>query len=153
MNERILQTLRELRKYALTKKCEVSIDYQEEGSYLMRFANSAISLNTNEHLIRLSITAQDGRKRAGYNLITNLDRMDEMKQGVDIAAEMVVHAMPLNYDPTMPTFKESFADESGFDPHLAGMSNEDKLTYFNAAVKDFETDDIKLSGDQRGDDP
>ena len=30
--------------------------YHEEDSYLMRFANSAISLNTNEHLIRLEIT-------------------------------------------------------------------------------------------------
>jgi PmbA protein len=146
VKERILQTLRDLRAYALTKGCEVSIDYQEEDSQLMRFANSAISLNTNEHLIRLSITTQDGRKRASYNLITNLDQMDEMKKGVDIAAEMVVHAMPLNYDPLMPTFKESFADESGFDAKLAGMSNEDKLAYFNTAVKGLETEDVKLSG-------
>ncbi len=146
MNERILQTLHDLRQYALTKKCEVSVDYQEEDSYLMRFANSAISLNTNEHLIRLSITAQDGRKRASYNLITNLDQMAEMKKGVDIAAEMVVHAMPLNYDPLMPTFKESFADESGFDAKLAGMSNEDKLAYFNTSVRGLESDDVKLSG-------
>jgi len=146
VNERIIQTLRDLRQYALTKQCEVSIDYQEEDSYLMRFANSAISLNTNEHLIRLSITTQDGRKRASYNLITNLDQMDEMKKGVDIAAEMVVHAMPLTYDPTMPTFKESFTDESGFDSHLAGISNEDKLAYFNTAVSGLEAEDVKLSG-------
>ena len=32
---------------------DVAIFYHEEDSYLMRFANSAISLNTNEHLIRL----------------------------------------------------------------------------------------------------
>jgi PmbA protein len=146
VKERILQTLRDLRAYALTKSCEVSIYYQEEDSQLMRFANSAISLNTNEHLIRLDITAQDGRKRASYSLITNLDQMDEMKKGVDIAAEMVVHAMPLNYDPTMPTFKDSFADESGFDAALAGTSNEDKLAYFNTAVRGLETDDVKLSG-------
>lgn len=146
MKERILQTLRDLRAYALTKKSELSIDYQEEDSYLMRFANSAISLNTNEHLIRLSITAQDGRKRAAYSLITDLGQMDEMKKGVDIAAEMVVHAMPLNYDPTMPVFKEPFADESGFDANLAGMSNEDKLAYFNAAVRGLESEDVKLSG-------
>ena len=146
MKERILQTLRDLRAHALTKSCEVSIYYQEEDSQLMRFANSAISLNTNEHLIRLDITAQEERKRANYGLITNLDQMDAMKKGIDIAAEMVVHAMPLNYNPTMPTFKESFSDESGFDAVLAGTSNEDKLAYFNTAVRGLETDEVKLSG-------
>ena len=54
----------------------------------MRFANSAISLNTNEHLLRLEITAYQGRQRASYELITDLSKLDEMKQGVDIAAEM-----------------------------------------------------------------
>ena len=36
--------------------------YHEEDSHLMRFANSAISLNTNEHLIRLEITVFDGKR-------------------------------------------------------------------------------------------
>ena len=49
MNERIVQTLRDLRAYALTKTgLDVAIYYHEEDSHLMRFANSAISLNTNE---------------------------------------------------------------------------------------------------------
>ncbi len=146
MKERILQTLHDLRTYALGKKCLISIDYHEEDSQLMRFANSAISLNTNEHLINLEFTAQDGRKRATYSLLTNLDQQDEMKKGIDIAAEMVPHAQPLDYDPTMPVYKESFSDESAFDAALAGMTNEAKLAYFNAAVKDLETDEVKLSG-------
>ncbi len=75
MKERILNTLQDLRKYALGKGVEIAIDYHEEDSQLMRFANSAISLNTNEHLIRIDITAQDGRKRASYGLITNLDKL------------------------------------------------------------------------------
>ena len=56
MKEQILQTLSDLRAYALAKGYEVELFYHEEDSYLMRFANSAISLNTNEHLIRLEIT-------------------------------------------------------------------------------------------------
>ncbi len=99
MKERILQTLTDLRDYALGKGYDVALFYHEEDSYLMRFANSAISLNTNEHLIRLDITAYDGRKRASYELITDLDKLDEMKRGIDIAAEMVKHAQPLNYQP------------------------------------------------------
>jgi hypothetical protein len=65
VKERILQTLKELRAYTLEKGYEIAVFYHEEDSYLMRCANSAISLNTNEHLIRLEITAYDGKKRAG----------------------------------------------------------------------------------------
>ena len=64
MQEQIIQTLQDLRRYALGKGFEVDLFYHEEDSYLMRFANSAISLNTNEHLIRLDITAYSGRQRA-----------------------------------------------------------------------------------------
>jgi predicted Zn-dependent protease len=146
VKERILQTLRELRKYALDKGYEVTLFYHEEDSYLMRFANSSISLNTNEHLIRLDITAYSGRKRASYELITDLGKLDEMKQGIDIAAEMVQHAQPLNYQPTVPVFAESFADESGYDPTLAQISNAERLQVFNTAAAGLETEAVKLSG-------
>ena len=146
MKEKILQTLRDLRAYALEKGVEATFFYHEEDSYLMRFANSAISLNTNEHLIRLEIVAHDGRKRASYEMITDLNKLDEMKQGLDVAAEMIKHAMPLNYQPTVPTYAESCFDETSFDPALSGLSNEERLAYFNEASKDLESDDVKLGG-------
>ena len=62
-----------------TPAYEVAIFYHEEDSYLMRFANSAISLNTNEHLIRVEAIAFDGKKRASYEMITNLDEVETMK--------------------------------------------------------------------------
>jgi predicted Zn-dependent protease len=146
VKERIFQTLNDLRLYALKKGYEATFDYHEEDSYLMRFANSAISLNTNEHLVRLEVTAYSGRKRASYGLITDLNKTDELKQAVDTAAEMVQHAQPLNYDPTIPVYTESFSDETGYDAALATISNEEKLQYFNQAVKGLETEEIKLSG-------
>jgi predicted Zn-dependent protease len=146
VKERILQTLRDLRAYALSINVDATFFYHEEESYLMRFANSAISLNTNEHLIRLEITAYDDRKRASYEMITDLSKLEEMKQGVDFAAEMVKHAQPLNYQPTVPVYPETHIDESVFDAALAGISNEDRLEYFNLAVAGLETDEIKLSG-------
>lgn len=146
MKERIFETLRELRRFALDKGAEATFLYHEEDSYLMRFANSAISLNTNEHLIRLEITAYDGRKRATYEMITDLNQLDEMKKGVEKAIAMVEHAMPLTYQPTIPTYTETFIDENGYDPALAQLSNADKLAYFNAAVAGLETEEIKLSG-------
>jgi hypothetical protein len=83
MKDRILHTLHDLRTYALEKGYTVSIYYHEEDSHLMRFANSAISLNTNEHLISLEITAHDGRRRATSALVTDLEQMDEMKKGIE----------------------------------------------------------------------
>jgi PmbA protein len=146
VKERILETLRMLRNYALDKGYEIAIVYHEEDSYLMRFANSAISLNTNEHLIRLETIAFDGKKRASYELITDLAKIDEMKASIDTAAEMVKHAMPLTYQPTIPVFSESFVDESGYDPGLGQLSNEARLDYFNQAADGLESRQIKLSG-------
>ncbi len=146
MKDRILQTLANLRKYAIEKGYVVSLFYHEENSALMRFANSAISLNTSEHLVRLSITAYSGRKQASYDLITDLAKLDEIKKGIDTAAEMVQHAMPLTYDPTIPAYAETFVDESNFDAGLAGMSNEEKLAFYNQSVQGLETEELKLSG-------
>lgn len=146
MKDRILHTLRDLRDYALSRGYEVSLQYHEEDSTLMRFANSAISLNTNEHLIRLGITAYSGTRRASYELITDLGKLDEMQKGIDTAAEMARHAQPLTYQPTIPLYGESFSDESGLDPDLARMSSAEKLAFFNEAVAGLEVDELKLSG-------
>lgn len=146
MTEKILQTLGELCDYSLSKGYEISLYYHEEDSYLMRFANSAISLNTNEHLIRLEITAYEGNKRTSYAMITDLAKLEDMKKGIDIAVEMVKHAMPLTYQPTVPTYERTFIDVSDFDPDLATISNEEKLAFFNRVVSGLETEEIKLSG-------
>jgi predicted Zn-dependent protease len=69
-----------------------------------------------------------------------------MKKGIDIAAEMVIHSQPLQYEPTVPEFKETFIDETSYDSTLAKISNEDRLSYFNEAVDALETDQIRLSG-------
>lgn len=148
--DRVLETLQNLRKYALEtaspKGLEIGLSYHEEDSNLMRFANSAISLNTNEHLIRLEIVAYSGTKQASYELITDLSQLDEMKKGIDNAAELVEHAQPLNYKPTVPVYEESFSDDSGFDASLAQISNAERLAYFNRVASGLETEDVKLSG-------
>lgn len=146
MKDRILNTLGELRHYALQRGYSVELFYQEENSHLMRFANSAISLNANEHLARLSVTAHAGRKRASYGLIADPARIDDMRQSIDIAAEMVEHAQPLTYEPTVPVYGQPFEDDGGYDQALAEMSNQDRLSYMNSAVQGLETEEIKLSG-------
>lgn len=146
MQEKILSTLRALRTYAISRGLVASFDYHQEESYLMRFANSAISLNTNEKLVRLHITVYQGNKRATYAMITDLNNLDEMKIGVDKAAEMVEYVMPLSYTPSVPELVEDYVDVRGFDADLANMSGEEKLAFFNLATKDLESDHITLSG-------
>lgn len=146
---RILETLHDLRRYALQKArpgMEIGLIYHEEDSALMRFANSAISLNTREHLIRLEITAQQGRQRASYELITDLSQQEAMRAGVDTAIELAQHAQPLTYQPSVPVYAESFHDESAYDPELAQMENADCLAFVNQAAAGLETDEVRLAG-------
>jgi predicted Zn-dependent protease len=148
--DRVLELLRALRRYALQKiqgrKLDISLIYHEEDSYLMRFANSAISLNTNEHLIRLEVIANQGRQRASYELITDLNKLDEMQYGIDTAIELVGHAQPLSYQPTVAEYSQSFSDESAYDPALAQISNAERLAYVNQASAGLESGEVKLSG-------
>ena len=146
MKDRILGMLGELRDYARQQGHTAAFFYHEEDSKLLRFANSAISLNTNEHLIRLTITAYSGYKRASYHLIADPDDRDQMKRGIDAAAEMVEHSQPLTYRPTIPVLDETFVDESAYDAALAQMDSRDRLDYVNSAVQDLETQDLRLSG-------
>ena len=141
-----MRVLAELRAYALEKGHALAVLYHEEDSCLMRCANSAVSLNTSEHLIRLVITAFDGKRRAGFELVTDLGKTEEMRQAIDAAADLARHASPLNYRPTLPLYADSFADESGWDNDLARMDNNERLHYFNQAVAGLESGGLKLSG-------
>lgn len=147
---RIFDTLQSLREFALQqtagKDIAIGLQLHEEDSSLMRFANSAISLNTNEHLIRLTIEAIEGRKRASYELITDLGQMETMKNGIDSVIQLVKHAQPLSYQPTIPVLKETFIDETSYDETLAKISNAERLAYFNQVASGLETDDVRLSG-------
>ncbi len=146
MTTNVIQLLQELRSYALSKGLEAAILYHEEESALMRFANSAISLNTNEHLVRLEITVHDGYKRAAYGMIADPEQIEPIKKGMDTAAEMVQHAQPLSYLPSLPFYQKDVLDMRAYDPNLASLTNEDRLAYFNTLAAGLESDDIKLSG-------
>jgi PmbA protein len=146
MTEKIIFVLNTLRQFAIENGITASFFYHEEDSALMRFANSSISLNTNEHLVRLDITAYEGNQRASYAMITNLDAIEDMQKGVLQAGEIVKHAQPLSYTPTIPVYQETFIEEMAFDPDLAHISNDEKLSYFNQAVASLESDQVKLGG-------
>jgi len=146
MRNQVIDLLQQLRQAALDRGLQALISYHEEDSYLMRFANSAISLNTNEHLISLDFIAFDGRKRSSYSMIVDPSNINGMEQGLDKLAEMLPHAQPLNYDPTFPVYEKDVVDERSYDPALAALTNEERLNYFNTLANGLENADVKLSG-------
>lgn len=146
MKSKVTTLLKTLRAYAIEKGIRLAINYHEEDSYLMRFANSAISLNTNEHLTRLDLAAYDGKRRAVYQMIADPNELESIKKAIDTVGEMVRHATPLSYDPTFPIYKQDVYDERAYCSNLANLSNAERLAYFNTVAGELESDDIKLSG-------
>ncbi|HOE34216.1 MAG TPA: metallopeptidase TldD-related protein [Anaerolineaceae bacterium] len=146
MQHNVIALLKELRAYALQKGLQAAIYYHEEESYLMRFANSAISLNTNEHLVRFQISVFEGNKRADYLTIADPAQIEPIKRGIDTAAEMAGLAEPLSYTPTIPLYEEDVIDMRAFDPFLASTTNAERLEFFNALARGLESEDLKLSG-------
>ena len=71
MSNQVIDLLHQLRQAALKRDLKALISYHEEDSYLMRFANSAISLNTSEHLISLDFMAFDERTKRISRLIAS----------------------------------------------------------------------------------
>jgi predicted Zn-dependent protease len=146
MSNQVINLLQQLRQSALSKNLKALISYHEEDSYLMRFANSAISLNTNEHLISLDFIAFDGRKKVSYSMIVDPADLASMEKGLDTLSEMLPHAQALTYEPTFPVYERDVVDERSFDPALAALTNEERLAYFNTLAEGLESDDVKLSG-------
>ncbi len=146
MSNQVIDLLHQLRQAALKRDLQALISYHEEDSYLMRFANSAISLNTNEHLISLDFVAFDGRKKVSYSMIVDPADLESMEKGLDTLKEMLPHAHALSYDPTFPVYKRDVFDERSYDPALAALTNEERLAYFNTLAEGLESDDVKLSG-------
>lgn len=145
MNQTI-QLLKTLRQYAIEKQYTIDIRYQEEENYLMRFANSAISLNTSELLFHLDITAHEGRKMASYGLITSLDKVDEMKAGIDKAVQMLSFVEPLSYDHFLPNYEQDLIDTASFDEDLAKLTSQEKVDYFYQVADGLLGERLQLSG-------
>ena len=146
MEKPVINLLASLRAYAQGKGLQLAIFYSEEESALMRFANSAISLNTSEHLVRLELVAYEGPKKAAFGMIVNPNDLPAMQAAVDKTAEMVKVAEPLSYQPTFPVYTRDVVDTRAYDPALAEISNAEKLAYFNQLSEGLESDDHKLAG-------
>jgi len=142
----IKQTLEQLNSFAREKGVNAEFYIHAEKDALTRFANSAVSLNTAEDIITLSITAHRDNRRGTYTLVTNPDRLDDMKQAIITADEIARHSEPLHYNVTFTPLPAHDDDDSHFDEALSAMTSREKLDYVNEAVTGLENNEIQLSG-------
>ncbi|HZK29530.1 MAG TPA: metallopeptidase TldD-related protein [Clostridia bacterium] len=142
----VIAKLRELREYALTQKAKAQILWSAEDSHMVRYANSAISLNSDEKLTRLAVTVYGDHKQASTGLIVDYDDMETMKTAIDKAVAMLPFASPMTYEPTLASIAETSISQASYDPKIESLSNEEIITFVNQATVGLETDDILLSG-------
>ena len=146
MTNPVIELLEELRWYALGKGLKLAIFYHEEQSRLTRFANSAVSLNTSEHLVRLRLIAFEGQRKAEFDLICDPADTASLRGAIDQLADMVALAQPLSYQPTFPVYPQRISDIRAYDEGLAALTSEDRLAFFNEVAQGLESADVRLSG-------
>ncbi|NMA18555.1 MAG: hypothetical protein GX939_07360 [Clostridiaceae bacterium] len=144
--ENAIKMLKELAAYALSKDAKAMFAWQSEDSRFVRYANSAVSLNTREILTKLEVMVYGDRKMASSSIMTDADDLDSMKKAVDKAIEMLPFAAPLTYQPTISAIQETVISEEAYDPAVAAMTSEDVIAFVEEAVSGLETEDILLSG-------
>ena len=146
MKEKLKNILIELNNFAKQNNITAEFLLHAEKGNLIRLANSAVSLNTTEEQIKLTVTAHRGRKLGTFNLVTDLLSINKMKNAIVAADENAKNADEVNYDITLKPFTSLPDDDKNFDAELANMSSTEKLDFINKAINGLENNDIVLSG-------
>jgi predicted Zn-dependent protease len=146
MKDTVKELLNNLNGFAKDNGITAEFWLHIEQSRLMRFANSAISLNTREDTMNLTIVAYRDNAKGSFTLVTNLDQVDAMKQAILSADDIARHAAKSSYPLTMAQLTPQDDDDRFFNGDLLNISPADKLAYINQAVQGLESDDVTLSG-------
>jgi predicted Zn-dependent protease len=146
MKDQLDAILTDLRECAREQDITAEFWLHTEHSALMRFANSAVSLNTNEDLLTLTVTAYRGNARGTHTVVTGMDQRDVMRAAITDADELAAHATPVNYDVTIAALPEDDEDDDHIDESLARLTPQEQLAFVNEAVAGIEADDLLLSG-------
>lgn len=145
-SQAVIEKLRYLRDYALTLGVPVRIDWSAEDSHMVRYANSAVSLNSKEEITRLQVTAYGDHKLASTRLTVDENDLEAMKAAIDKAVAMLPFASSMTYQPSIPDIQETTVSEDSYDPAIEKLTNEEIIAFVDEAVEGLETDDILLSG-------
>lgn len=138
--------LADLAAYARAKGHVAEFLFHAEHNSLVRFANSAISLNTTEELVTVSVSVYRENAKGSCALVTDLAAVDGMRKAVDQAAEIARHAVPATYHQSITPLSALPDDDAHFDDALLDMTPQEKLDYVNRAAAGLESDALKLAG-------
>ena len=142
----VIEKLQALRDHALQRKADVYIQWSAEDSHMVRYANSAVSLNSHEAITRLQVAALGDHKQTSTRVTVDSQDLEAMKTAIDKAIDMLPFASPMTYQPTLPHIRESSISQDSYDPEVEQMTSDEIIEFVNRAVEGLETGDILLSG-------
>jgi predicted Zn-dependent protease len=142
----ITEAVRQLIVFARARGISAEFWLHAEHSALVRFANSAVSLNTTEDALTLSVTAHRGNAVGSYEVTTDINHTEALQRAVLAADEIAQHAAPASYTRTITPLQPLPDDDAGFDVALCALTPQAVLEYMQAATRDLLGDDIQLSG-------
>ena len=142
----VIEKLRELRDHALEQGAQVQIRWSSEDSRMVRYATSAVSLNSHEAITRLEVMALGDHRQATASLTADEGDMEAMKATVDKAIQMLPFAPEMSYQPTLPVIEATSISEDSYDPAVEELTSGEIIDFVNQATRGLETDDILLSG-------
>ena len=114
----VIEKLRELRDHALEQGAQVQIRWSSEDSRMVRYATSAVSLNSHEAITRLEVMALGDHRQATASLTADEGDMEAMKATVDKAIQMLPFAPEMSYQPTLPVIEATSISDESFYPAL-----------------------------------
>ncbi|NLA96507.1 MAG: hypothetical protein GX838_06675 [Clostridiaceae bacterium] len=142
----VIEKLQALRDHALQREADVYIQWSAEDSHMVRYANSAVSLNSHEAITRLQVAALGDHKQTSTRVTVDSQDLEAMKTAIDKAIDMLPFAAPMSYQPTLPHIKGSSVSQDSYDPEIEQMTSDEIIEFVNRAVEGLETGDILLSG-------
>ena len=72
-SQQVIEKLRSLRQYALEQSEAVEIQWDAEDSHMVRYANSAVSLNSHEDITRLRVTVYGDHRQASSSQVVDFE--------------------------------------------------------------------------------
>lgn len=146
MKDTMKDTIRHLIKYARSHDIKAEFFCHYERGSLLRFAQSAVSLNTHEDSVHITVTAYQGNACGTCEITSHIDDHAAMERAVLQAHDIARHATPTQYDRTFTALPEQPDDDALYSAALADTSSEDQLAYVQSAMDGVENDALSLSG-------
>lgn len=146
MKEQLSSALQQLITYAREKDIAAEFFCHGEQSALMRFAQSAVSLNSTTNTLTLTVTVYRGNACGTAEITTRSDDIDGMKNALHMADDIAAQATPTHYDRSFTPLPALPDDTALYDPALPATTADELLAFSRAATEDMPHDLLALSG-------